>query len=166
MIRDALHASNGMTALITGVIACLAAVVMLVVGRSSDRSGERHLHAAACLTVAALGCAGAALLPHPLARVIALAFVQVGVYGFLAPFWCLPTTLLQGTSAAAGIALVNALGTSGGFVGPYVVGLLKDATGGTAGAFLGLATVALVGALLCLVLRRRAPSPALKMARA
>ena len=95
-------------------------------------------------------------MPHPYARVLALALVPVGVYGFLAPFWVLPATLLHGTAAAAGIALVNALGTTGGFVGPYAVGLLKDATGSVAGACVGLSFTALVTAALCLVLGRRA----------
>ena len=46
-------------------------------------------------------------------------------------FWSLPTAMLSGTAAAGGIALINALGNLGGFFGPYVFGLLKDATGGS-----------------------------------
>jgi ACS family tartrate transporter-like MFS transporter len=156
MIRDALQASNTTTGLITGGIACVAAGAMLAVGASSDRTGERFFHAGACAVLAALGCVSAALLPHPLARVAGLALVPVGVYGFYVPFWCLPTTLLRGTAAAAGIALVGSLGHVGGFVGPYVVGLLTDTTGGTSGAFLGLGCLSLGAAALCLVLRRQA----------
>jgi ACS family tartrate transporter-like MFS transporter len=156
MIRDALNASNTATALITGLIAFVAAAVMVVVGGSSDRTNERYVHAAACGGLIALGCVGAALLPHPLGRVAGLALVPIGVWSFLAPFWCLPTMLLRGSAAAAGIALINSLGNLGGFVGPYVVGLLKDATGGTTGSFLALAAIALGAAALCLVLRRRA----------
>ena len=156
MIRDALHVSDTTTGLITGGIACVAAAVMLAVGASSDRTGERFFHASACAVLAALGCVSAALLPHPLARVAGLALVPIGVYGFYAPFWCVPTALLRGTAAAAGIALVGSLGHVGGFVGPYLVGLLTDTTGSTTGALLGLASLALVAAALCLVLRRQA----------
>ena len=156
MIRDALHASNLMTGLITGGIACVAAGVMLVVGASSDRTGERFFHASACAVLAALGCVGAALLPHPLARVAGLALVSIGVHAFYIPFWCVPTALLRGTAAAAGIALVGSLGHVGGFVGPYVLGLLMDATGSTTVALLGLASLALTAAALCVVLRRHA----------
>jgi ACS family tartrate transporter-like MFS transporter len=156
VIRDALHVSNAATGLITGGIACVAAIVMIGVGANSDRTGERLLHAAACVALIAFGYAGAALIPSPVGRVCALALVPIGVDGFLAPFWCTPTMLLRGTSAAVGIALVNSIGNTGGFVGPYVLGVLKDATGGTTGAFLGLAMVAMVGAALCLVLRRNA----------
>jgi sugar phosphate permease len=156
IVRDALGASNLTVGLVTGAMGALAAVTMLAVGARSDRTGERGWHAAVCMAVAATGWIGAALLPQPLARVVAFALVPAGVYGFLAPFWCLPATLLQGTAAAAGIALVNAVGTTGGFVGPYAVGLLKDATGSTTGALLGLAATALVTAALCIALNRRA----------
>jgi MFS transporter, ACS family, tartrate transporter len=156
MIRDALQASNTTTGLITGGIACVAAGVMLAVGASSDRKGERVVHASACAVVAALGCVSAALLPHPLARVAGLALVSIGVHAFYIPFWCVPTALLRGTAAAAGIALVGSLGHVGGFVGPYVVGLLTDTTGSTTVALLGLASLALTAAALCFVLRRQA----------
>jgi ACS family tartrate transporter-like MFS transporter len=155
MIRDALHTSNTTTGLITGGIACVAAGVMLAVGASSDRTRERFFHAGACAVLAAVGCVSAALLPHPLARVAGLALVPIGVYGFYVPFWCLPTALLRGTAAATGIAFVGSLGHVGGFVGPYVVGLLTDTTGSTTGALLGLGFLALAAAALCLVLRRQ-----------
>jgi len=156
MIRDALQASNTTTGLITGGIACVAAGMMLAVGAISDRTGERFFHASACAVLAALGCVSAALLPHPLARVAGLALVSIGVHAFYAPFWCVPTALLRGTAAAAGIALVGSLGHVGGFVGPYVLGLLTDTTGSTTVALLGLASLALTAAALCFVLRRHA----------
>jgi ACS family tartrate transporter-like MFS transporter len=155
MIRDALQASNTTTGLITGGIACAGAGMMLAVGANSDRTGERYFHASGCAILAAVGCVSAALLPHPLARLAGLALVPVGVYGFYPPFWCLPTALLRGTAAAAGIALVGSLGHVGGFVGPYVVGLLTDTTGGASGALLGLGCLSLSAAALCLVLRRQ-----------
>jgi ACS family tartrate transporter-like MFS transporter len=155
MIRDALQASNTTTGLITGGIACAGAGMMLAVGANSDRTGERYFHASGCAILAAVGCVSAALLPHPLARLAGLALVPVGVYGFYPPFWCLPTALLRGTAAAAGIALVGSLGHVGGFVGPYLVGLLTDTTGSTSGALLVLGFVSLGAAALCLVLRQQ-----------
>ena len=73
IVRDELHASSTAVGLITGGIACCAAGVMLVVGSSSDRTGERFFHAAACLALAALGYVGAVLLADPSARVASLA---------------------------------------------------------------------------------------------
>jgi ACS family tartrate transporter-like MFS transporter len=159
MVRDALGVTSTEVGAITGGIACVAALCMLVVGAHSDRTGERFGHAAACAALSAAGCLGVALLPSPLGRVVALAAVFVGVAGFFAPFWCIPTAVLQGTAAAAGIAFVNSLGNLGGFAGPYIVGLLQDATGGTSGAFLGLAGLALSAVAICFVLGRMAARP-------
>jgi ACS family tartrate transporter-like MFS transporter len=156
IVRDELHASSTVVGLITGGIACCAAGVMLVVGSSSDRTGERFFHPAVCLALVAIGYVGAALLADPMARVASLALVPAGVYGFLAPFWCLPSAILRGSAAAAGIAFVNSFGNLGGLVGPYALGALKDATGSRTGALLGLATMALAAGVLCLVLRRQA----------
>lgn len=154
IVREAIGASNLAIGLITGAMGALATVAMIVVGAHSDRTGERGRHAAACMVVAAVGWLGAGLLPHPYARMLALALVPAGVYGFLAPFWVMPATLLRGTAAAAGIALVNALGATAGFVGSYAVGLLKDATGSTAGSCVALSVAAFVTAVLCIVLGR------------
>jgi ACS family tartrate transporter-like MFS transporter len=155
VIRDALHASNAATGLITGAIAWLAAAAMLVIGASSDRTEQHCFHAAACGLLTALGYVGAALVPTALGRVAALALVGIFGTGFLAPFWCLPTMFLRGSAAAAGIAFVNSIGNVGGFVGPYVIGRLKDATGSTTVSFLALGGIALVAVGLLLVVGRQ-----------
>jgi ACS family tartrate transporter-like MFS transporter len=156
VVHDTLHASAWTTGLITGVIACLAAGTQLAVGVSSDRRGERALHAAGCVGLSALGCVLAALLPSPVARIAGLALVHMGDQAFGVPFWCLPSKLLRGSAAAAGIALVNSVGNLGGFAGPYLAGWVQDTTGNTRGAFLGLALPALLAGGIMLWLRRHA----------
>jgi ACS family tartrate transporter-like MFS transporter len=153
LVRNALQSSNAVTGVVTGLIAGAAALIMVVVATHSDRTRERYVHASACLAIAALGYLGTAFLPGAVARVIALALVPIGVYGFLGPFWCLPSSWLRGTAAAAGIALVNSVGNVGGFVGPYAIGLATDLTGSATGAYVILAALALGGASLCQTLR-------------
>jgi MFS transporter, ACS family, tartrate transporter len=106
--------------------------------------------------VVSLGCAGAGLLSNPIAQIVSLSLAQIAVISFLAPFWVLPTILLSGTSAAVGIALVNAIGNIGGFVGPTIVGFLKTSTGGDGGALLSLSAMALLAAAVCVWMRRLA----------
>lgn len=138
--------------LITGV-AVLCAAALVLVGMSSDRTGERVLHAAACAMVVAVACLGAALFPAPVARIACLVVMQVAVIAFLAPFWTLPTILLSGSSAAVGIALVNSIGNVGGFIGPTLIGFLKTTTGHDRGAFYVLAIMAFVASLICVSMR-------------
>jgi ACS family tartrate transporter-like MFS transporter len=65
----------------------------------------------------------------PLVSILALGAAAMGVFAALPTFWTLPTALLSGRAAAGGIALVNAVGGLGGFVGPSLMGWIKDATG-------------------------------------
>jgi MFS transporter, ACS family, tartrate transporter len=153
MLRDALHVGPLMIGWMTAGVAALCALGMLLVGASSDRSGERVQHAAACALVVALGCASAGLLQSPAARMTSLAVAEIAVISFLAPFWTLPTILLSGSSAAVGIALVNAIGNIAGFIGPNVVGYLRVHTGGDSGAFFALSGMAFVAAAICYAMR-------------
>jgi ACS family tartrate transporter-like MFS transporter len=92
--------------------------------------------------------------PHSLLRVASLVVIALASPLVMTSFWCLPTRFLKGASAAAGIALINAIGSCGGFFGSSLTGFLKQATGSDFAAFLGLAGLALVGCLVCIGLRQ------------
>ena len=154
LIRETLGTSNVMTGLLTGGVAILGAAGMLLVGAHSDRTGERTGHAALCACMVTLGCFGAVLFDAPMARFASVVVMQVSVLSFLAPFWTIPTLLLSGSSAAVGIALVNAIGNVGGFIGPYAIGFLRTKTGGDTGAFLGLGVMSALAALMIFLLGR------------
>jgi len=154
LVRDALGTSNAATGLITGGIALLAALAYPLAGMLSDRWDERCGLAALGLALGCAGCIGVALFPHSLLRVAALVVMALCSPVLMSSFWCLPTKFLKGTSAAAGIALISAIGSIGGFFGPSIIGFLKQTTGGDAGAFFGLAGLALVGSLVCIGLRQ------------
>ena len=121
---------SGFTNIEVGFISALpyiaAAAGMVLIGRSSDRTGERFMHVAIPTAIGAIGFVFTALLKSPIPAMIALTVAAVGDYGTRGPFWALPGKFLTGSAAAAGIALINAMGAVGGFVGPYAVGYLKD----------------------------------------
>jgi sugar phosphate permease len=154
LVRDALHTSNATTGLVIGAIYALAVFVYFLAGAVSDRRDERCAVAAVGLALACAGCIGAAVIaPSPL-RVAAFALIAMLSPLFLGSFWCLPTRFLKGPAAAAGIGLVSAIGSTGGFFGPSILGYLKQTTGSDVDAFLGLAALGLLGACVCLGLRR------------
>jgi len=106
-----------------------AAVAMVLVGRSSDRSGERRWHFALSAVVGGLGLIGSALAgPHLALAVAALALATCGVLSSFPVSWTMPTAILGGTAAAAGIALVNSIGGLAGYVSPLVVGWISERT--------------------------------------
>jgi D-galactonate transporter len=131
-----------------------AAAGMVLVGRSSDRTGERFLHIAIPSAIGAIGFVATGLISAPVAAMVALSIAAVGDYSTRGPFWALPGKFLAGSAAAAGIALINSMGAVGGFIGPYAVGVLKDATGSFASPLYLLAGVLMLGAILTLVLRK------------
>jgi len=133
----------------------IAAVAMVVVGGHSDRTGERRWHSAGSLLVAMVGLLALAMIGHAaVASIIALTLVTSGILCWVATFWSLPTAFLTGTAAAAGIAWINSVGNLGGYVGPILIGQLRDATHSTEAAFYALAGIALIGALIIILLPR------------
>lgn len=154
MIRGLLGTSDLGTGLVFGGIALASAAAMLAVGHNSDRTGERWLHVAGSAALVAVGCAGAALLKNPWLAVLSLALIQIGAMTFLPPFWAIPSTVLTGAAAAATIALINSVGNIGGFVGPNLLGSMKQATGGFTVALLVLGGLSLGSALIAVALRR------------
>ena len=69
--------------------------------------------------------------------------------------------MLAGPAAAAGIALVNSIGNVGGFVGPALIGYIKESTGSFAPALWALAVAMAAAALIVLAATRsRAEKPA------
>ena len=70
-------------------------------------------------------------------------------------FWSLPTAILRGSAAAAGIAAINSVGNLGGFASPYLVGWLKDLTHSTALGMYVLSAVLVLGAGLIISIPAR-----------
>jgi len=143
---------SGMSDLLVGFVSAIpymaAAIGMVFIGRSSDQRRERRVHSAAALFVGSVGLAAAALLKGPAADLAALALAAVGVWGALGPFWAMSSEFLSGTGAAAGIALINSVGNLGGFLGPYLVGVVRKQTDSFALALLTLALFPLIGAIV------------------
>jgi MFS transporter, ACS family, tartrate transporter len=132
---------------VTAIPYAVAIIGMVVIPRHSDRTGERKLHVSVCLALSAAAFVVSTLV-SPVAAIAALAvglFFLLGCHGV---FWTMPAALLSGAAAAAGIALINSIGNLGGFGGPYLVGLIKDATGSTNGGLIVLAAIAAIGAVL------------------
>jgi ACS family tartrate transporter-like MFS transporter len=127
----------------------VAAVGMILWARHSDRTLERTWHVAVpCL----LGCVGllwAGSAHAALAVVLALTIVNFGSNAPKGPVWALPGEFLSGASAAAGIAWINSLGNIGGFIGPWLIGVIKQRWGSYAG---GLYVVGAMMALSAVVM--------------
>jgi ACS family tartrate transporter-like MFS transporter len=138
--------------LLNAVPPTIAIAAMILWARHSDRTGERTWHVVIACLVAAVGLALAGVASSVVAVVAALTLVNVGISAAKPPLWAMPTMFLSGTAAAAGIATINSIGNLGGFVGPWAIGWIKDATGSFLGGLYVVAGLLCLSAILTLVL--------------
>jgi len=145
--------SNLWVGFISGIPYLVGAIGMIFVGSHSDKTGERYAHVAIPAFIGALGLLLSAYFHDSAIALATLSLAALGIWSALGPFWALPTAFLSGTAAAGSYALINSVGNLGGFVGPYVIGLVKDATHSFTGGLLFLSAALLVGGILTLVMR-------------
>jgi MFS family permease len=123
----------GLTTLETGFVVALPSLLGLVGviwwGRRSDARGERLGHAAVANILGGIALLISVLVHDPALRMVALSIAFASTLCFVSPFWAIPGMFLTGASAAGGIAAISALGVTGGFLSPWFVGELRDATG-------------------------------------
>lgn len=136
----------------------VGSVAMFLWSRRSDRLDERATHTALASVVAAIGLALAAWMKSPEAAIAALCVAAIGTLAALPVFWAFATASVAGARAAIAIALVNSIGNLAGFAGPYLVGWIKEASGGYSLALLALSVGPVVCAALVALLGRPAPS--------
>lgn len=87
----------------------------------------------------------------------------VGLIGFCLGAFCFfamqpilftfPASRLSGSTLAGGIAFVNTIGLFGGFLGPYVMGFMEDATGSKLAGLWFVVAVCAVGAFMSFFLK-------------
>ena len=166
-VPDLVEDRTGYSEFAVGVLAAIpyliATAAMLLVARRVERGGRRRQYVCG---LSLLGAAGAVLTGYahsPLLLTISITLSAVGILAAIPVFWALPTGLLTGSAAAAGIALVAAIGNLGGFFGPALTGAMEDSTGGFEAPFTVLAVLLVAGAALVLLARERplgVPAPA------
>lgn len=168
IMKDRGHLNADVDGLKIGLLSAIpsvcAAAGMLINGYHSDKTGERRWHVALPAWLGSLGIAMAAFsimgevepgsFVHSLyAPLACLSLAAFGMWATQGIFWTMPTAFLGGTAAAGGIALINSIGNLGGFVGPNVMGYLKESTHGFTGGLYFLSAIYLLAGLLALAVK-------------
>jgi ACS family tartrate transporter-like MFS transporter len=153
-IVQAMGFSNLSTGLIVAVPYLVTIGAMVAWGRSSDAKRERIWHIALAALISAAGFAVAGFAQSSLISLIALTFAVFGVHAAIAPLNSLPSEFLGGEAAAGGIALYGALANLGGFLGPTIIGALKQQTGGYGASMVALSLALVLSAAIVLAFGR------------
>ncbi|KWA73591.1 MFS transporter [Burkholderia ubonensis] len=142
--------------LLSAVPYAAAVVAMILIARSADKHRERRWHLAVPAALGALGLVLSVVWAHETAlAMLGLTLATMGTLTTLPLFWSLPTAFLGGTAAAAGIAMINSIGNLAGFLSPYLMGWLKQATGANDSGMYMLAGFLVLGGLLALSVPKR-----------
>jgi len=147
---QAMGYSHRMTGFIAAVPYLVSWVAMIGWARLSDARDERIWHTAVTMLLAAAALVVASLSGNHIIILAALTLAMAGGLAGIGPFQSMLSSLARGPAAASGLALVNTIGTLGGFFGPIIVGTLKARTGGYEAAMAALGGAQLLSALIVL----------------
>ncbi|WP_423867885.1 MFS transporter [Bradyrhizobium sp.] len=140
------------TGFLTAIPGLVGALAIIWWTRHSDATGERKWHMIIPSMLGGIALAASASVASSTASYVFLTIAAGCIYAALPSFWPLPTAMLSGAAAAGGIALINALGNLGGFVGPFFIGWMKDFTGTFASGLYGLAGFMVMSGVIVLIL--------------
>ena len=150
MIKSLSGIGNFANGVLSAIPYVAAALTMVIVGLHSDRTGERRWHTALPAFAGATSLALAANITSIGPAIFLISIAVLGVFSMMGPFWGMSSALFSGTAAATAIAFINSVGNLGGFVGPYIIGLVRTSTGGFKGGLLLVAAALGVSATLVL----------------
>lgn len=150
--------------IVTGFLSSIpylcASVGMVLIAHYSDKHDERYFTLLVCLFVGALGLWGSAFFQSPISlSLISLSVACIGIMACFTLFWVIPTKLLSNTNstAAGGIAMINSIGGLGGYIGPFLLGWIKETSHSLSAGLYVLSAGLLVAMLLLIHLGRRIP---------
>jgi MFS transporter, ACS family, tartrate transporter len=150
--------SNAAVGWVVVIPMTLALIGFIVVGRSSSRTGEKRWHVAIPMFIGAVGMGLEPFVHDPVTSLILVCVSAIGVYVGMGVWWTYPTSFLSGPAAAGAVGMINSLGNTGGWVGPYLTGFVKELTGSFQWAYVYLAFSLTVAGLLILTLRKNLPA--------
>jgi len=147
IMKDA-RLSNVRIGFLTGACYVVASVAMIAWAAWVDRSGRKIKNLTLACLVAAAGLGLAIATASFWLSLLCITVALAGITSARAIFWTIPTRFLTGLAAAGGLAFINSVATLGGFVGPYAMGWLRDATGSFSAGLLAMAGLLLLATIM------------------
>ena len=158
ILKDTLTKDPWKIGLLSAIPWGVAAISMVILAHHSDRTGERRWHVALAAGLGGLAlAAGASRHLRCYGTGVLVTCTAVGIMCGQSVFWSLPMGLLSGAAAAAGIAWINSVGNLAGYLSPFLVGRIRDATGSMALVHFILGASFMISAIAVLVVAHRRP---------
>ena len=151
--------TNAETGLVSAIPFLCGAIAMIYWAKHSDATRERTWHTAAAGIVAAVGMAACYWIASPVATMVALSVSAIGTFAIKGPFLSGISESFSDKTAAVGIAMVVSIGNLSGFAAPWMIGVIKEATGAFPPALLAVGICTFIGALVIFLQRRPQIAP-------
>ena len=139
--------SNAQTGFVAAIPFLCGAIAMVYWAKHSDTTRERTWHTAIAAFVSAIGMAACFWIVSPVVTMIALSVSAIGTFGLKGPFLSGISESFSDKTAAVGIAMVVSIGNLSGFAAPWMIGVIRQATGTFQPALLAVGICALIGGL-------------------
>lgn len=152
-IVNAFGGSTVQTGFVSAIPYLFGIAGLLIIPRYAGTLRENYGVMSGLYALGGIGLYFTATFPNPVMQIAALSLTALCLFPVIAVFWTIPGTFLLGTSAAAGIALINSVGNLGGYAGPFAIGAIKESTGSLAGGMYFLAGAMVFGAIITWVTR-------------
>jgi ACS family tartrate transporter-like MFS transporter len=147
IMKDA-QLSNVRIGFVTGACYLVASVAMIGWAEWVAHTGKKITHLALACLASAIGLFLAVVFTNFWVSLAWITLALIGTTAARAILWTIPTRFLTGLAAAGGLAFINSVATVGGFVGPYAMGWLRDATGSFAAGLMAMAGLLLLSTLM------------------
>ncbi len=164
---------NIQTGFVAAIPFLVGSLACYIAGRTSDRLGERKLHVAGALAIAGTFIALSTLFDTARMQMVMLSIAGIGMFAYLAPFWAICITYageIGPVGGAAALAAINSIAQLAGFLSPYAIGYIRDATNSYSGGLLVISGVSFTGIIIVFILGRSMsmavrPEPSFAMSR-
>ena len=153
LILKEYHLSTWAIGWIAAIPYLFASAGMILWARYVDRKGRRVVNLAVACVLAGAGLVAPILSGSLAIGLMGFSAALVGVTAARAIFWSIPTRFLTGVAAAGGLAFINSIGTVGGFVGPFMMGWLKEYSGSYIVGLTAVAVIMIAAALASMSLK-------------
>lgn len=143
---------HSMVGWLTAIPYTIGAIAMITWSRIVTKVPNRIPYIACALVLASLALGISAFVDNHIIKLVLLCCTVSGILSFQATYWAIPSSFLTGTAAAGGLALIVSVGNLGGFVGPFMIGYLKNLSGGFTIPLIFISVVLLIGATILTLL--------------
>lgn len=138
----------GMIGWIAAIPYFFSTLGLLIWAKHVDRTGKGILNLVLALVLGGLALIFALNMSALIPALIGITLAMVGTISAKTIFYTLPAKFLKGQAAAGGIALINSIGAFGGFVGPSLMGYLKEQTQSFTAGLMVMGCILFAAALL------------------